>query len=350
MSSASVVMVLTPSGSGAIAVVRIAGPLVAQFLQSTFSRNVVPARCVHGQLSRGGAVLDDPVVVLSKDRRYADICIHGGMWLVEATVQVAVEHGFERVPAASAVYSFAELESDDELEREFIEALPRARTELALRVLLEQRECWARLLGGPVTQAQVDAMLADQSLIRLLCPPRVAIVGIPNVGKSTLANQLFAQDRSITADMPGTTRDWVGELANLDGLVVELVDTPGQRATSDQIERRAIEQSQSVIDRAKLVLLVLDSTVELEPEQSAMIRKYSEALVILNKVDQTLALQSARADVRTVATTGHGIDALRELIRCRLLGRDYAEVRARVWTKRQRQLLESRASTANSAV
>ena len=102
--------------------------------------------------------------------------------------------------------------------------------------------------------ADLPAILADRSLWWLLHPPRVAIVGRPNVGKSTLANQLFARERSITADLPGTTRDWVGELADVNGLAVMLVDTPGLRDAADPIERAAIAGARGQIAAADLVV------------------------------------------------------------------------------------------------
>ena len=117
-----------------------------------------------------------------------------------------------------------------ELEREMLAHLPLARTELGVRVLLAQTGRLGGLRRGAAAGSGRDAgreLLADRSLWWLLHPPRVAIVGAANAGKSTLANQLFAQERSITADLPGTTRDWVGEVADIDGLPVMLVDTPG---------------------------------------------------------------------------------------------------------------------------
>src|SRR5687767_4568879 len=134
------------------------------------------------------------------------------------------------------------VEGETVLEREVEAYLAVARTELAMRTLLDQERLWGEWVEG---RREVDAsvVLADRSLYWLLHPPRVAIVGVPNVGKSTLANQLFAQERSITADVAGTTRDWVGEIANVDGLAVMLVDTPGVRETADDIERKAIEGS-----------------------------------------------------------------------------------------------------------
>src|SRR5690606_3480586 len=107
------------------------------------------------------------------------------------------------------------------------------------------------------TPAALRRMLDDASLRNLLRLPRVAIIGTPNVGKSTLANQLFAQERSITADLPGTTRDWIGEIANIDGLAVMLVDTPGQGQPRDPVEAAAVDASIHQIDASDLIVLVL---------------------------------------------------------------------------------------------
>ncbi len=142
-------------------------------------------------------------------------------------------------------------------EREMLAHLPMARTEPAIRMLLDQPSAWGRAIDAGL---DARSILADQTLLRMLNTPRVAIVGEPNVGKSTLANQLFGQQRSITADLPGTTRDWVGEIADIDGLAVLLVDTPGQRDAADAIERAAIVASQEQIGASDLILNVLDAT------------------------------------------------------------------------------------------
>jgi small GTP-binding protein len=175
-------------------------------------------------------------------------------------------------------------------------------------------------------------VLDDPSLDRLLHPPRVAIVGAPNVGKSTLANQLFAQERSITADLPGTTRDWVGEIANLDGLPVMLVDTPGVRETADAIEQQAIERSREIVTGADLIVYVIDATAPFVPATKVSV------LHVLNKADRGVPPGLAY-DLATVATTGQGIDALRSLIRARLGCAELTPDAPRCWTDRQRQVL-----------
>jgi small GTP-binding protein len=195
--------------------------------------------------------------------------------------------------------------------------LPLAQTREAIRLLLAQPQAWRRLReeGDPVAIARARRV---RSLWWMLRVPRVAIIGPANVGKSTIANQLFAQERSITADMPGTTRDWVGEIANLDGLPVLLLDTPGLRASDDPIEQQAISRSQQQVDQADLVVIVLDATQPPDDAQRELIGHYPRAVLVINKTDQPPAwdVSSIKA-IRTVATRGAGIDALRSAIAAR---------------------------------
>jgi tRNA modification GTPase len=230
--------------------------------------------------------------------------------------------------------------------------LPLARTELGVRTILAQSEAWNDLIQrfaaeSPVVRAELVRLLADRTLHHLLHPPTVAIIGVPNVGKSTLANQLFARERSITADVPGTTRDWVGEIANIDGLPVMLVDTPGLRITEDQIEQTAIERSRLEIHRADMIVLLLDASRPLEGEQALLIGEYPNALRVANKVDRISDEQVASiASISMVAVTGHGVDELRRAIVRHFCGSDNVVIKQPyVWTNRQadlvRQALES---------
>jgi len=188
----------------------------------------------------------------------------------------------------------------------------------------------------------IPDLLRDRSLYWLLHPPRVAIVGVPNVGKSTLANQLFAQERSITADLPGTTRDWVGEIANVEGLAIMLVDTPGLRDTGDAIEREAIELGRGEVRRADLVVVVLDLTQAPDAQRDLM-RAHPDALQVVNKSDRgsTWEAPDSVRVLQTVATTGKGVDTLRNAIKQEFLGTAELETnRPRWWTERQRKILE----------
>jgi tRNA modification GTPase len=347
-------ILLTPQGSAAIAVVRLVGPAVGGFLREHFSRRAVGGRCVHGDVRDGGRLIDDAVVVLSPEGDLADVNLHGGPWVVRSMLDLAGRSGFQTIEALAAPLPDDAVDAATALEREVLAYLPLARTELALRVLLGESEAWQSVRRWDRSEGELKqllgAILADRSLFWLLHPPRVAIVGAPNAGKSALANQLFAQERSITADLPGTTRDWVGEMANLDGLAVMLVDTPGQRRTEDAIERQAIERSEEQILRADLVVLVLDAAAALEPEQMPLLELHPRALRVVNKTDRPAAWDAAAVGgVRTVATRGDGIDALRREIR-RRFGCDAIDLdRPRWWTDRQRKIIQ-RAIDGPSAI
>lgn len=334
-------MVLTPPGAAAIAVVRLAGPGVGAFLDRHFSRKIpAPGRCVHGDLCDGPRVIDDPVVVVGRGGSFADISVHGGAWVVRSTLDLARRFGFEVVveaAAATGALAADAVDADEETAREVLQYLPLARTELALRVLLAQPAAWAGL-GHRAGREVLEPMLADRALHWLLQPPRVAIVGPANVGKSTLANQLFGQERSITADLPGTTRDWVGETANLDGLAVTLVDTPGLRETADPIERAAIDSAGGEVAAADLVVLVFDATQAFGPDQRRLSSRFPDALLVLNKSDGAVATDLPEG-VRTVATTGENVADLSRAIRRRFGCESLAIDTPRCWTERQRDVL-----------
>lgn len=344
-------ILLTAPGVSATAVVRLAGPGIATFLRNHFSVSAKANRCVHGILRDGPIEIDDPVVVLSEDGCSADINLHGGTWIVRCALDLAQREGFAVESFADAIPLWA-IDGQTMVEREMLAHLPNARTELAVRVLLAQPAAWSTLEQSGALEAgavlkiepvrnRLASMLEDRALDFLLHPPRVAIVGVANAGKSTLANQLFAQERSITADFPGTTRDWVGEIANIDGLAVMLIDTPGLRATSDPIEQDAISQSREQIQSADLVLLILDASRSLEPEQSQLLHAFPSAIPVLNKSDSAHAWDARDLSaIQTVATSGQGINALRSAIRKFFKCESIDEQAARCWTLRHREVIQ----------
>lgn len=333
----NVAMLLTPPGGAAIAVVRLGGPKVSEFLCEHFSRPVKAGRCVHGEIRAGGDVLDDAVVVVSADGATADVNLHGGPWVVRSVLELARCRGFEVAERLTAPLPRLAVDAESELEAAVLASLPLATTEPALRTLLAQQELWAD--AGELTAEERAAIVGDEELWWLLHPPRVAIAGAANVGKSTLANQLFAQERSITADLPGTTRDWVGETANLDGLAVTLVDTPGIRQTTDAIEATAIERAGEQLRGADLVVLVLDASRPLEPEQASLVGRFPDALRVINKSDLP-AVWSVAEGIRVSARSGDGVDDLRAAIRGRFhVGRRPGM--RKWWTKEQRATLTS---------
>jgi len=260
--------------------------------------------------------------------------------VIRSMLDLAHANGFEIVqPSSDKPSAYAAVDGPNEIEREIAAYLPLARTELAVRVLLAQEDAWAQLDASTPPDV-VAAILADHSLYHLLHPPTVAIVGAANVGKSTLANQLFGQERSITADIPGTTRDWIGEIANVNGFPVMLVDTPGQRITDDAIEHAAIAASRKTIDSSQLIILVLDASRPLGQDQLHVLAEFPSAKLVANKCDQPWAWDvNAKNAIKTSATTGAGLASLRQTI-ARHFNCDSIELtQPRWWTQRQRDFL-----------
>jgi tRNA modification GTPase len=143
---------------------------------------------------------------------------------------------------------------------------------------------------------------------------KVAIIGSPNVGKSSLFNRLVSRDRAIVTDVPGTTRDTLSETIDLEGVPVFLTDTAGLRETTDTIESLGIERTQRAIVDADLVLEVIDASdavgaqVNQEGDRSS--------IRVLNKCDLGVAdgFVSEKDSVRISALTGEGIESLRTAI------------------------------------
>jgi len=141
----------------------------------------------------------------------------------------------------------------------------------------------------------------------------LAIVGRPNVGKSSLFNRLLEQDRAIVTNLPGTTRDLVSETASLEGIPVRFVDTAGIRTGGDVVEKLGIERSHQAMADADLTLVVVDLSVRLDPQDSALIEKarsQGKVVVAGNKCD--LHKGSEMDDALPVsALTGAGVPELR---------------------------------------
>lgn len=150
----------------------------------------------------------------------------------------------------------------------------------------------------------------------------IVIVGKPNVGKSSLMNALLKEKRAIVTDIPGTTRDVIEEFINLDGIPVKIIDTAGIRDTDDVVEQIGVERSLEKIDLADLIILMLDTSRELDEEDREIIKKVKDKkhIVLLNKVDLERKIDDSEIKelsnfVSISAMTGYGIDDLKQKIK-----------------------------------
>ncbi len=149
-----------------------------------------------------------------------------------------------------------------------------------------------------------------------------AIVGRPNVGKSTLLNALVGYERAIVTDIPGTTRDTVEERCVLGGVLLRLIDTAGLRDTSDAVEKLGVERARKAMEEAGLILVVLDLSAPAGQEDAELLKlavSLAPTVAVLNKTDLPCALEwTDELDIAPAcpvsAKTGRGLDDLAELI------------------------------------
>lgn len=183
----------------------------------------------------------------------------------------------------------------------------------------------------------------------------LAIVGRPNVGKSSLFNRLVERDRAIVTATPGTTRDLVTERISLEGIPLELVDTAGLRESLEEAEQLGIARSREAFADAALILIVLDATQPLNEEERNLLAAAEgrPALIAVNKSDLAVEHPAAAeiagfAALATSAITGEGIQALRERI-IQLASGGAASEPGMLTNLRQHQAVSTAVSALNDA-
>jgi tRNA modification GTPase len=204
------------------------------------------------------------------------------------------ERLLELVAVLEAGIDFAEDDVEVATRQEILERLEPIRNELAR---LAASFDYGRLVHSGVT---------------------LAIVGKPNVGKSSLFNRLLEQDRAIVTDIPGTTRDLVSEVASLEGIPVKFVDTAGVRSAGDTVERLGIERTFRAMADADLTLVVVDLSAPLDEQDAELIeraRSQGRFLLVGNKADLVRRASLSGDYVAVSALTGEGIDELRRRAR-----------------------------------
>jgi tRNA modification GTPase len=156
---------------------------------------------------------------------------------------------------------------------------------------------------------------------------KIAIVGKPNVGKSSLFNALLQKERAIITDIPGTTRDYIEDRIIIENLPVILIDTAGIRISNDKIEKIGIEKTKEIIDYSDKIIAVLDSATELDEQDMYIFKRWKDkmCLVVMNKIDlaERIDIRAVEREVKAYKTPiiktsiikKLGIEEVRECIR-----------------------------------
>jgi len=349
-SPAPVAWLATPPGKGGIAVLTLSGDRAEDVLAAVFRPR--PAHAATGpDVLRLGHLLDargviDEAIVCSRGRE-VEINIHGGPLAARAALEALARCGARVVPSRPAATESFPLAhprwGNPAVGRELLEALPAARGPLALAALTRQ---WAGGLSALAAAAPDPAALrraadALPAMRRLLAPAEVVLAGPPNAGKSSLANALAGRDISIVHDAPGTTRDWVRELALMDGVPVWLTDTAGVWDPPEGVDAEAVRRARQRVAGADLVLLLEPAGEHFAaPDWLEATRR----IRVASKCD--LHPPGAGAGLAVSAASGAGLDRLRRAI-VRELGLDRLDpAEAMAFTPRQAELLAIAAAAA----
>ena len=361
----------TPPGRGGIAVILLAGPSAAAICDKAFRplpshADGGPSMLQLGHVVAGDRPIDEAIVHQRDD--CIEINIHGGPQAAKAALERLAELGARVVPIAPAAdESFDTTHPkwhNPAIGREMLELLPAAASTLVVAAVTGQwsggisrlaRTAIDELDRQPDASAlariagELAAAADDQkfaTMTRLIEPPQVVLVGPPNAGKSALTNALVGRPVSIVHETPGTTRDWVRELALLDGVPVWLTDTagiwdlspgastpppPGDAAA---VDAEAVRRARHRAESADLVLM-------LSPGEPIDTPGWLHATALLRVVTKTdLAPPSPGADAAVSAATGDGLDDLQCAIlrKLGLAGVDPATPAA--FTQRQVDLLK----------
>jgi tRNA modification GTPase len=368
----TIAAISTPTGEGGIGIVRMTGPDAAPILHRLFEPGsghhppcLEPRTLHYGHIldPDAGEMVDEVLVVhMPAPRTYTrqdvvEINGHGGIVALRRILSLCLRQG-ARLAEAGEFTARAFLNGRLDLaQAEAVLDVVQARTTVSLQAAVGQlaghlsgqvRSVRARLVDvlayleatidfedDEIPEQDISPGLdqAAAALSRLLADAdrgiiyrqgiRTAIVGRPNVGKSSLLNRLLRASRAIVTEFPGTTRDTLEETLNLEGVPVVLVDTAGiAEKTEDPIERLGIERSRDALAQADLTLLVVDASqplAEADRAIAALVREKA-AIVVLNKIDLLdTAPNGGHAlldapQVPVSALTGQGLERLEEAI------------------------------------
>lgn len=306
-------VVSTPLAPGGIAVITVTGEVPAALRAVTGSAWPDDAEAVVGRvrLVRMAGVDEGLAAVVSP--ACALLMPHGGVRIVQRVCEALRAAGVEAGDEGDVEAMYPEASNLDEAL--MLAALARARSRDAIDLLPAQPARWRRWRSATERESPEEISARSMRLNRLIDPPTVAVVGAPNVGKSTLTNALLGRSVSLAADEPGTTRDAVGAVVDLGGLTVFWYDTPGRRHTEDAIEAASIRLAERLIVSADLVISAEGPGLEAVEGGAGVLRVHLKA---------DLGGRSEAGVLRVSAATGAGLSGFVEAVRERLVpGADF---------------------------
>ncbi len=365
----TIAAISTPVGAGAIGIVRISGDDALKVAAKIFRtsklkdlKDAVPNMMYYGTVTAGEVSDRCLGVYFKKPKTYTgedifELHCHGGVRLVNEILKGCIEAGARAADKgeftkraflngklalsdAEAVISMINAESEAQLKASYRSMTGKLSEQIYAfeEKLLDAIATMEGALDYPeemeeesrrVAKDTVNALCKD--LEKLIATAKtgsyvkqgidVAIVGIANVGKSSTLNALTGKDRAIVTEIAGTTRDSLEERIEVNGVIINLIDTAGIRETDDKVEKLGVDRSRAIAKNSDLVLFITEAGRELTGEEKEILISVdgSKVLYVFNKEDKPHA-KDDREGIFVSAKTGEGIERLKKEIIDRVIG------------------------------
>jgi len=361
MNEDTISAIATANGIGSIAIIRISGDRALDIAKKLTKKQDFSPRyaTLSNVYDKSGCLIDESIIIYFKApfsftaEDVVEIQCHGGFIVAQSILKATIEHG-ARLATAGEFSKRAFFNGRIDLsEAEAIAQLIEAKSEDAAKILARQmkgslkeyieniRDEIIHILAYSEVSidyaeedlpedlvAQIEAKLQElkRSLSSTLLASRareglmqgfkVAIVGKPNVGKSSLLNALLSYNRAIVSDIAGTTRDTIEEQVKIGTHLIRIVDTAGIREAGDEIERIGIERSLEAIKESDIVVALFDASREADAEDEKIISlleshaKAKDVLYVKNKIDLESKFEAANVEFDMALNTKESVDGL----------------------------------------
>ena len=365
----TIAAISTPVGAGAIGIVRISGDDALKVAAKIFRtsklkdlKDAVPNMMYYGTVTAGevsdrclGVYFKAPKTYTGED--IFELHCHGGVRLVNEILKGCIEAGARAADKgeftkraflsgklalsdAEAVISMINAESEAQLKASYRSMTGKLSEQIYAfeEKLLDAIATMEAALDYPEEMEEESRRVAKET-VKALCKDLekliataktgsyvkqgidVAIVGIANVGKSSTLNALTGKDRAIVTEIAGTTRDSLEERIEVNGVIINLIDTAGIRETDDKVEKLGVDRSRAIAKNSDLVLFITEAGRELTDEEKEILSSVegSKVLYVFNKDDKPHA-KDDREGIFVSAKTGEGIERLKKEIVDRVIG------------------------------
>lgn len=405
----TIAAISTPLAPGGIGIVRISGDMSREIASKIFfprskDKSIMSMKgytACYGKVKDAGKEIDEAIALVFRSplsytgEDVVELSCHGGIYALQRTLRAALSAGARAASPGEftkRAYLNGKLSLD---EAESVMSIINAQSESALSAALSLKEgalfkqiqqvkgtlvsaaahmsVWADYPEEDIEALELDKLKSDflraeKVLSRLLDQydagqailegVNAAIVGKPNVGKSTLMNLLSGRERSIVSDIPGTTRDIVENVIRIGDVTLNISDTAGIREARDEVEKIGVELAKAKISGSDLILAVFDSSEPLGKEDFELIEflKGKTCIAIINKSDLPLALDSeyiSKSFDRTAfisAGSGEGYEELKAAVSDALRLSELDPSQGILATERQRRSCEKAKASLQEAL